>query len=261
MPASLATFAQVTTAAESPIAVQMYTLRSMASLEEQVKAVHAAGITRIETVSTQGVSAETLNALLKQYSIRPVSMHVSLDALRSDFDGLIAFNKEIGNRVLVVPYAAHPTDADGWRALGKDLGTAAEQVAEAGLVLAYHNHDFEFAEFDGQTGFDLLFEAASPALKAEIDVAWAARAGHDPAELIRKYSGRVVAIHAKDNAAEGEAVDEMGFASVGSGVLDWPAILSAAAEAGVQWYIIEHDQPLDPATSIKASATFLKKHL
>jgi len=233
----------------------------MVSLEAQLQAVQSAGITKVEMVSTQGVSAEALNALLRQYSITPVSMHLSMDSLRNDFDGVIAFNKEIGNHLLVVPYAANPADADGWRALGKALGAAAEQVAEAGLVLAYHNHDFEFADFGGKTGLDLLFEAAGPALKAEIDVAWAARAGHDPAAVIRKFSDRMVAIHAKDNAPEGEAVDEMGFAPVGSGVLDWPAILSAAADTGVQWYIIEHDQPLDPAASIKASAAFLKEQL
>jgi len=191
--AFLSASGQVTSAGEKPIAVQMYTLRSLASLEEQVKAVYAAGVTAVETVSTQGVSAEALNVLFRRYSIKPISMHVSLGALRGDdFDALVAFNKEIGNRLLVVPQVSTPTDAAGWRALGRDLGEAAERVAAAGLTLAYHNHDFEFVEFDGKTGFDLLFEAASPALKAEIDVAWAARAGHAPAELIRKFSGRVM---------------------------------------------------------------------
>jgi len=258
---ALPVFMPSLSAREKPIAVQMYTLRSIASLEEQLQAVQAAGITKVEILGTQGGSAETLNTLLKQYSIEPISMHVSLDALRSDFDALVAFNREVGNRLIVIPYAANPADAEGWRDLGKALGEAAEKVAEAGLVLAYHNHDFEFADFDGKTGFELLFESASPALKVELDVAWAARAGHDPVALIRKFSGRVVAIHAKDNAPEGEAEDELGFAAVGSGVLDWSAILSAAADAGVQWYIIEHDQPLDPAASIKSSADFLKKKL
>jgi len=258
---ALPVFMPSLSAREKPIAVQMYTLRSIASLEEQLQAVQAAGLTKVEILGAQGGSAETLNTLLKQYSIEPISMHVSLDALRSDFDTLVAFNREVGNRLLVVPYAANPADAEGWRDLGKALGEAAEKVAEAGLTLAYHNHDFEFADFDGKTGFDLLFEGASPALKAELDVAWAARAGHDPAALIRKFSGRIVAIHAKDNAPKGEAEDELGFAAVGSGVLDWAAILSAAADAGVQWYIIEHDQPLDPAASIKSSADFLKKRL
>jgi len=259
--ASLATFAQITHAGEKPIAVQMYTLRSMASLEEQLQAVQAAGITKVETVGKQDVSAEVLNSLFEQYSITPVSMHVSLESLRNDFDGLVAFNKEIGNALLVVPYAANPTDAAGWRALGKALGAAAEQVAEAGLVLAYHNHDFEFVDFDGKTGLELLFEAASPALKAEIDVAWVAKAGHDPVTVLRQFSDRLVAIHAKDSAAEGQSDNEIGMADVGSGVLDWDAILSTCKEAGVQWYIIEHDLPPDPAASIKASATFLQERL
>jgi len=248
-------------AKEKPIAVQMYTLRSIASLEEQLQAVQSAGITKVEMVSTPGVSAEALNTLLRKYSITPVSMHLSMDSLRDDFDDVIAFNKAIGNRLLVVPYAANPADADGWRALGKTLGAAAEQVAEAGLVLAYHNHDFEFAKFDGKTGLELLFEAAGPALKAEIDVAWAHHAGHDPVAVIRKFSDRMVAIHAKDRAAEGQSDNDLGMADVGAGVLDWATILTTAKEVGVQWYIIEHDLPPDPAASIKASADFLREHL
>ena len=35
----------------------------------------------------------------------------------------------------------------------------------------------------------------------------------------------------------------------------------AAAAAGVQWYIVEHDQPRDPAKVIKTGADYLRQHL
>ena len=44
-------------------------------------------------------------------------------------------------------------------------------------------------------------------------------------------------------------------------MLDWNAILPAAANAGVQWYIVEHDQPRDPAKVIQAGADYLREHL
>jgi len=44
-------------------------------------------------------------------------------------------------------------------------------------------------------------------------------------------------------------------------VLDWPAILPAAHAAGVRWYIIEHDQPRDPAKVIQTGADYLRGHL
>ena len=154
-----------------------------------------------------------------------------------------------------------PIDAAGWTALGQELGRIAKQVRGKGMRLAYHNHDFELADFDGRTGLELLFAAAGPDLQTELDLAWVARAGLDPAVMLAKFRGHVFAVHAKDNAPKGQAQDEGGFAAVGQGVLDWSAILPAAAAAGVHWYIIEHDQPRDPARIIQTGADYLREHL
>lgn len=261
---ALPAFAQTTDAQAKPIAVQMYTLRNVASLEEQLKIVHDAGIHAVETVGTQNASAADLKRLLDKYSIQVVSTHVQLSDLRSDLDKVVAFNKSIGNSVLVVPYLKkeeRPTDAAGWTALGKELGAISNKVRAKGMTLAYHNHDFEIVDFNGKTGLELMFEGAGPRLEAELDLAWIARAGYDPAALLGKFRGRVFAVHAKDNAPTGQAKEEDGFAALGKGVLNWNAILPAAARAGVQWYIIEHDHPLDPAAVVKTGAAYLNEHL
>jgi sugar phosphate isomerase/epimerase len=261
---ALPAFAQTTDAQAKPIAVQMYTLRNVASLEEQLKIVHDAGIHAVETVGTQNASAADLKRLLDKYSIKVVSTHVQLSDLRSDLDKVVGFNKSIGNSVLVVPYLKkeeRPTDAAGWTALGKELGAISNKVRAKGMTLAYHNHDFEIVDFNGKTGLELMFEGAGPKLEAELDLAWIARAGYDPAALLGKFRGRVFAVHAKDNAPTGQAKDEDGFAALGKGVLNWNAILPAAARAGVRWYIIEHDHPLDPAAVVKTGAAYLNEHL
>ncbi|PPJ42719.1 MULTISPECIES: sugar phosphate isomerase/epimerase [unclassified Pseudoxanthomonas] len=261
---SLPGFAQDAATPAKPIAVQMYTLRHVASLDQQLKIVHDAGIRAVETVGTQNVGAAELKRLLDKYSIRVISSHVQLADLRTDLEGVIAFNEAIGNAVLVVPYLSEkerPTDAAGWTALGKELAGISQQVQAKGMTLAYHNHDFELVDFAGKTGLDLLFEAAGPGLKTELDLAWVARAGLDPAVTLGKFRGRLFAVHAKDNAAQGQAQDEGGFAAVGKGVLNWTSILSAAEAAGVQWFIIEHDHPRDPASVIEAGADYLNEHL
>ncbi len=261
---ALPAFARDAAAPQPPIAVQMYTLRDAGSLDQQLKIVHDAGVGAVETVGTQNVSAVELKQLLDRYSIKAISSHVQLAELRRDLDGVVAFNRSIGNTVLVVPYLdekARPTDAAGWTALGQELGRIATRARAGGMRLAYHNHDFELVDFDGRTGLELLFAAAGPDLLTELDLAWVARAGHDPAVMLGKFRGRLFAVHAKDNAPKGQADDEGGFAAVGQGVLDWNAILPAAADAGVQWYIVEHDHPRDPAKVIQASADYLRAHL
>ncbi len=262
--AALPAFAREAAGPQKPIAVQMYTLRNAGSLEQQLKIVHDAGVGAVETVGTQGVSATELKQLLDRYSIKAVSSHVPLAELRKDLDGVVAFNRSIGNTTLVVPYLDakdRPTDAEGWTALGQELGRIAKRVRAKGMRLAYHNHDFELVDFNGRTGLELLFAAAGPDLQTELDLAWVARAGLDPAVMLATFRGRLFAVHAKDNAPKGQAEDEGGFAAVGQGVLDWKAILPAAAKAGVQWYIVEHDQPRDPAKVIQTGADYLREHL
>lgn len=261
---ALPAFAGAAAGAQKPIAVQMYTLRNAGSLEQQLKIVHDAGVGAVETVGTQNVSAEELKQLLDRYSIKAISSHVQLAELRSDLDGVVAFNRSIGNTTLVVPYLDEkdrPTDAAGWTALGQELGGIARQARTKGMQLAYHNHDFELVDFNGRTGLELLFAAAGPDLQTELDLAWVARAGYDPAVMLEKFRGRIFAVHAKDNAPKGQAEEEGGFAAVGQGILDWRGILPAAADAGVQWYIVEHDQPRDPAKVIQTGADYLRGHL
>ena len=262
--AALPAFAHDIVTPQKPIAVQMYTLRNAGSLDQQLKIVHDAGVGAVETVGTQGVSAPELKQLLDRYAIKAISSHVPLAELRRDLPGVVAFNRSIGNTTLVVPYLDakdRPTDAAGWTALGQELGRISKQVRAEGMRLAYHNHDFELVDFNGRTGLELLFAAAGPDLQTELDLAWVARAGYDPAVMLGTFRGRLFAVHAKDNAPKGQAEDEGGFAAVGQGVLDWNAILPAAAGAGVQWYIIEHDQPRDPAKVIKTGADYLRDHL
>jgi sugar phosphate isomerase/epimerase len=164
---------------------------------------------------------------------------------------------------VTVPYLAEdarPTDAEGWTALGEELEELAGQLEAEDITLAYHNHDFEMEEFDGRTALEVMLDAA-PSVLAQLDIAWIDRAGLDPAQYIENFNGRLFAIHAKDNAPEGEAADEGGWAAVGSGTIDWSEVLPAAHAAGAQWYIIEHDEPADAAAVVEAGARFLEAEL
>lgn len=171
---SLPAFAHDVDDPQKPIAVQMYTLRNAGSIEQQLKIVHDAGVHAVEMAGTQNVSALELKQLLDKYSIKVVSFHVLLTDLRKDLDGVVTYNRSIGNTMLVVPYLfedSRPTDAAGWTALGQELGRLAKQVHDKGMRLAYHNHNFELVDFNGTTGLELLFAAAGPDLQSELDLA------------------------------------------------------------------------------------------
>lgn len=247
-----------------PVAVQMYTLRDYGTTQEQFRFAAESGYRNVETVGTHDLSADEMNALLEETGLTVVSTHVDLNTLRTDLEGVVAFNEAVGNTNVVMPYLGEderPQDAAGWRELGAELGTIGAELQASGMQLAYHNHDFEMEEVGGELIIDHILNAAEPeTLMWQADVAWIDRGGQDPAALLSEHAGRVVSIHAKDNYPEGEGEDEGGFATVGSGTLEWDAVLLAASEAGVQLYIVEHDSPTDYGT-IADSYEFLSSTL
>ena len=253
-----------TSTADLPIAVQMYTLRDLGSVEEQFEFAADSGFQNVETVGTHDLSAAEMNALLDETGLSVISTHVDMDTLRTDLESVIAFNEAIGNLNIVMPYLGEedrPQNAAGWTQLGAELDGIGARLKEAGMQLAYHNHDFEMEEVDSDLIINHILNAADPEnLMWQADVAWIDRGGQDPAQLLSDHAGRVISIHAKDNYPEGEGEDEGGFATVGSGRLDWDAVLAAASGAGVQYYIVEHDSPTDYGT-IADSFDFLSTTL
>jgi len=146
-----------------PLAVQLWSLRSMGGLAERLESVREAGISAVEIEGTYGLSAGALKSLLDSYGMGGVGMHVEWNELRTNLGGLIAFSEGIGNRVIVLPWLGwdeFPTDSSGWFTLGRELGKLAEQAQSAGMTLVYHNHAVEMQEFEGKTALELLFEGA-----------------------------------------------------------------------------------------------------
>jgi sugar phosphate isomerase/epimerase len=176
--------------------------------------------------------------------------------------------KKHGIDYLVFPYVP-PADrgsADNYRKLADQMNQAAEQVHSAGLTFCYHNHAFEFGGTQGQRAIDIFNERWDNKLvNLEMDVFWVSVAGQDPVEMLKQYKGRVPLIHLKDKATGtavqyDEKVPAATFKEVGSGSLDFLAVLRAAEAAGVKHYFVEQDQtPGDPVDSLRKSYEFLRK--
>jgi sugar phosphate isomerase/epimerase len=252
-------------AVHSPIALQMYTLRNVGTLDQQFALAERTGYTAVELVGTQGVTSAALQALLSRHHLTVTSAHVQLDDLRHQLPETIAFNRVVGNRVLVVPYLnpdERPTDIAGWQRLGKELDALGAGLRQQGMKLAYHNHDFEMKRYGEKTGYEWLVDSTEPSnLMLEIDAAWVSRGGQDPIRLIKRYPNRLFALHAKDNAGIGVRDDEANFAPLGEGLLAWPGIIAAAQKTGKPLYIVEHDLPKDPAAIITVAKTNLQHDL
>ena len=132
-------------------------------------------------------------------------------------------------------------------------GPIADVLGARGITLGYHNHDFEFASLEGSTAWDVLLAELPAGVELEVDVYWVSVGGSDPVTAIRAGGDRVRMLHMKDRARGTEPHD----APAGEGVLDFPAIVGAAREAGVDWYIVEQDRPADELADIASAARYL----
>jgi sugar phosphate isomerase/epimerase len=240
------------------IAVQLYTLRAETArdLPGTLSKVSGAGYRAVELAGLPAIEPERLRDLLRAEQLAPMASHESLETLRADLGGVLDRMTTVGCPRVVVPWLpeVERANAAGVRRLAGELGDIARACAGRGISLGYHNHAFEFEPLDGTTVWDVLLDTLTFDIELEVDVYWAAIAGRDPVEVIRGAGERVRLLHMKDVAAE----PERGDVTPGDGTLSWPEIVAAGTAAGVDWFVVEEDNPKDAIAEIARGLDFLR---
>lgn len=222
-----------------------------------------------EKVAYYGLDAKELKARLDEMELTVTSGHYGFsDYLSLPLDDLKRFVDQCikGSMALGAPYITWPWMApeyrnlDGFKILSQKLNQIGEQVTAAGLGFAYHNHGYEFEDFGGQHGFDIIFAETDPALvKIEMDMYWVVHsAAITPQEMVDMQPGRIVMWHIKD-------MDKItrDYTELGNGSIDYTTILPDPVKSGLEYYYIEQGGNFahSPLQSAKDSATYFKAHL
>ena len=172
----------------------------------------------------------------------------------------------MGAATIVCPWIAHKdafTSEDAMKAADV-FNKAGKATADAGMRFGYHTHGYEMVPSPDGTLFDTLAKALDPKLvHFQVDVFHTYHGGADPVGLMEKYKGRVRSLHLKDikkgfprETGKGTATPDADV-PVGTGQIDWPAVLRAAMKAGATEYYIE-DESTDPLTHIPQSIAYLQ---
>ena len=249
--------------AQSPVSwrpgLQLYTVRDAlgTDLEGTLRSVAAIGYREVELAGLPGVTAEAMRASSARHGLDAPSMHAGYGSLQRDFDAVLEEARILGANYLVCPSidAEERKTAEDWKRVCQTLNRIGQAVRSRGLVLAYHNHDFEFVPFaDGLTPFQLLMTETDPGnVKLELDVYWVAKAGLDPIQYLKSSEARIVLVHLKDLAADGSTVE------LGTGVLNMEQCVRAGLLAGAQRLFVEQDDSADPLASIATSFRWLER--
>lgn len=227
---------------------QLYSSREFPPLSDTLSMLKNLGYAQVEAYGGLFSDLGALNRGLQNNGLEISSGHFGLDMLESDIGRVLEIADKTGMRSVYCPHIAQefrPTDGPGWREFGRRVQQAGKPVLDAGLNFGWHNHDFEFKQqSDGSLPLEEMF-AGGPDLSWEADIAWIVRGGGDPFHWIERYRQRIRAVHIKDIAAEGQCEDEDGWADVGHGTMDWPAIWQALSGSPVRHWVMEHDKPND----------------
>lgn len=243
------------------IGLQLYTVRDAVkeSMADTLRAVAAAGYEGVETGGSFGeLDAGSMKVLCDELHLKVIAMHASIAELQNSFEQVAENALLLDTKYVVIAWSGEEyRSREGALTLAKILNETGARLNSSTLQLCYHNHDFEFAQFDGETMFDILLSNTDATLvKAEVDSFWVQKGGGNAADFIRQHKGRVPLVHIKDMTND----ERETFAEIGNGKMNWPEVFAAAEEGDVVAYVVEQDQcDGDPLDSIKISLNNLKQ--
>ncbi len=257
------------------IGIQLYSLRDI--IDKDVKGVIGKiaqiGYKEVETFGYSkksgfwGLDAKSFGELLKQNGLNSPSGHF-------DFDNYMQSNKStqlydyieaaniLGSKYITVPYL-QPTltkTADDFKKVAEKLNEAAKICKNAGLKLAYHNHDFEFKQLGDTNGYEILLnETNQDFVDFELDLYWVQRSSKDPIKLFETHPSRFKLWHVKDMDKTNNELNT----EVGAGKLNFKSIFAAAKLSGVTNYFVEHETNYKPNIlgSVETSFKYLKNQI
>ncbi len=243
-----------------PLSIQLWSTRGDDPLSEQFGALAGMGYTDVQPYHDQYDDVPALKGLLEEHGLTARSGHFNLRMFEGDARPVIDAARALGMGLVVAPWLdpdERPREAEGWRALHHRLQRMKQVIEDAGLAFAWHNHDFEFQLLPcGSYGIQYLLDED---IDFAADLAWIYVGGQDPAKWLRHYAGRIPAIHVKDVAAPGTKLDQMGFADLGQGVVDWTSLWAIADELEIPLRVAEHDLPGDWRRFASTSAGVLMR--
>ncbi|HUH33890.1 MAG TPA: sugar phosphate isomerase/epimerase [Daejeonella sp.] len=256
------------------VGLQLYSLREYIGKDVKgiIAKVAAAGYKDVETYGFDeknqffGLTPKAFLDLLKSNGLTTTSGHYNPNSFlynkgTDELKYMIEASAATNQQHFVIPYLTEDMrqSADDYKKLAEKLNTAAELCKASNLKLAYHNHDFEFKEFDGVKAYDILLkETDKDLVDFELDLYWVVRSGNDPLELFAKHPGRFKLWHVKDMDKTNNKLNT----EIGSGSIDYRKIFAKAKQSGVQHFFVEQENfKMDAFESITKSNKYVKNIL
>lgn len=261
---------------DKALGLQLYSLRDFLKkkdLQNIISKISQVGIKEIETYGYSrealfwGHKAREFKQMLSDYGLNSPSGHYSGgdyltgDKNISDFNYILDAAKEMDQKYIIIPSipGSLQESIDGFKRSAEKLTEIGEMCKDQGMKLAYHNHAFEFKDFQGKNGMEIfLTEIDKDLIDFELDIYWVVRAGIDPVSLFKKYPGRFKLWHIKDMMKADENLNT----EIGAGSINYKELMAYTQTSGLEHLIIEQENfEMDPFKSLSKSYAYIQNEL
>ena len=263
----------------------VYRGRERDDLDGVLSEVRDNGYDGIETRLLFDGDGTRAKAKLDEYGLVQGSVSTGYPML-DEIDKSIAYANAVGARFIMVS-GVGDHQAEGLRAYERSaerFNQVGRQCKAAGVQFCYHNHSWEFQDYDrssGQpvahgtpgsvTGLERLYELTDPDLvKGCVDVYWIQHGGRNPAQFLAQHTNRIGYPHFKDLRYLGQEPRRQGrlereeatFVPLGTGEVDLKAIWQVLAPLNLSWVVYEQDRSEEaPGEAARISRQYLKSAL
>lgn len=261
--------------------VQLYSVREDMRKDPlgTLKAVAEMGYKNVEHANYAnrkfyGYSAAEFKKVLSDLGMKMPSGHTVMganhwDAAKKDFTDAWKYTVEdaaiVGQELVI-----SPSLESGLRKSKDDLlrfmdifNKCGELCKQSGMRFGYHNHDFEFTQMMGaETMYEVMLNNTDPAMVVQqFDMGNLYGTGADALAIVKKYPGRFVSMHVKD---EIKRANGNGYEStiLGKGVQLVKEIIDEGLKnGGTIHFIVEQEayQGIPPLDCIKEDLKVMKQ--
>lgn len=230
---------------------QLYTLRAYTQNERDfarsMKRVAEIGYKTVQ-ISAVGreIRPERIREICDAEGLEIVLTHSDVNRILYDTERLIEEHDIMGCKYIGLGAMPEKYRTPEWLAyFAEDFREPAKKIADAGKLLMYHNHHFEFRKFaaEGTDQNKRLIEYLMEWFSAQelgftLDTYWVQAAGADVCQWIELLRDRIPCVHLKDMAmtAEGPVM-----APVMEGNLNFPQILKTLEGSSCEYLLVEQD--------------------
>jgi sugar phosphate isomerase/epimerase len=270
--------------------IQLWTVKEQMAQDAKatLKEIASLGYKQIESFGGEsgifwGMKPAEFKAFIDEQGLQAIGSHCNPEytvdiALQDEFKKLCEDAASVGMKYLTNPFPGPIATYDEWMKVAEGLNKQGEISKQFGLKTGYHNHHLEFIKVgDGQIPYKLLLDNTDKDLvDFEMDIYWVVKAKEDPIKWLNDYSGRYKLCHVKDlhkperiaeiektETLDGDFWPHSTSCEIGTGQIDFNAILPVAKQNGVEEFIVEQER-FDNSTPLQAAekdAKFMNKYV